>query len=294
MSLVREEIPIKTEHSFRSKVDVLPHIEVPWHYHPEFELIYIEKSKGILIVGDCIENFRDGDMLFIGPNTPHVMKNDDSYYQKNQELRAIAWVIHFKEDSFGKEFFLLPEMQRIKRVLTKSSQGIRIKGSTKYKIIQQLKTLQSSDYSQRIIILLQILQSLAQSDDLEMLASEGFVESFKQTSNQKLYKIYEYVSANFQKKIELEEAARIANMSKTAFCRFFKSKTSKTFSDFLNEMRINYARKLLAEGQLSVAQIAYECGFNSPSYFNRIFKLYQEKSPLQYLEDKNQQANNSL
>ncbi|MPQ47684.1 helix-turn-helix domain-containing protein [Marinifilum sp. N1E240] len=281
MSLILEEISVKNEHSFRSKVDVLPHIEVPWHHHPEFELIYIEKSKGTLVVGDCIDHFKDGDMVFIGPNTPHVMKNDDPYYQNNPELRAIAWVVHFKEDTFGKEFFLLPEMQRIRKFLVKSFQGVRIEGSTKYKIIQHLKTLHSSDYSQRIIVLLQILQIIAQSEDLEYLASDNFVESFSQTSNQKLYKIYEYVSKNFQQKIELDEAAKVANMSKTAFCRFFKSKTKKTFSEFLNEMRINYAKKLLAEGKLTVSQIAYECGFNSPSYFNKQFKASTGKAPLQ-------------
>jgi transcriptional regulator GlxA family with amidase domain len=128
-------------------------------------------------------------------------------------------------------------------------------------------------------VLLQILQVLAQSDDLEYLASDNFVETFQHRNNQKLYQIYEYVSKNFQQKIELDEAAKIANMSKTAFCRFFKNKTNKTFSEFLNEMRINYAKKLLAEGRLTVAQIAYECGFNSPSYFNRQFKAHTGKTP---------------
>ncbi|MDQ2180037.1 AraC family transcriptional regulator [Marinifilum sp. D714] len=281
MSLVLEEISVKKEHSFRSKIDVLPHIEVPWHYHPEYELIFIEKSHGTLVVGDCIDHFNDGDMIFIGPNTPHIMKNDDLFYSKESEERVIAWVVHFKEDSFGKEFFLLPEMKRIKEMLINSFKGIRIDGSTKYKIIQLLQNLHSSDYSQRIIVLLQILQLIAQSEDLEYLASDSFVESFKQSSNQKLYKIYEYVSENFQQKIDLDEAAKVANMSKTAFCRFFKSKTQKTFSEFLNEMRINYAQKLLAEGKLTVAQIAYECGFNSPSYFNKQFKAKTGYAPLE-------------
>jgi transcriptional regulator GlxA family with amidase domain len=172
-------------------------------------------------------------------------------------------------------------MRRIREMLTNSFKGIRIEGSTKYKIIQYLKNLHSSDYSQRIIVLLQILQLIAQSEDLEYLASDNFVESFKQSSNQKLYQIYEYVSKNFQQKIELDEAAKVANMSKTAFCRFFKSKTQKTFSEFLNEMRINYAQKLLAEGKLTVAQIAYECGFNSPSYFNKQFKAKTGYAPLE-------------
>jgi AraC-like DNA-binding protein len=127
------------------------------------------------------------------------------------------------------------------------------------------------------------LQILANSQELEFLATKGFVESFRQ-KDEKLLRIYEYVSNNFHQKIELEMAAKIANMSKTAFCRFFKNKTQKTFSEFLNEIRINYAKKLLAEGKLTVSQIAYECGFNSPSYFNKQFKAFTGKSPLQEKE----------
>jgi AraC-like DNA-binding protein len=283
MSLLLEEIQIKSEHSFRSKIDVLPHIQVPWHYHPELELIYIEKSKGTLIVGDCVDTFNDGDLIFIGPNTPHVMQNEEAYYQKNPDLKAIAWVVHFKEDSFGKEFFLIPEMQQIRKFLANSFQGVRINGATKNKIIDHLQQLHSSDKSLRVIILLQILQILANSQELEFLATKGFVESFRQ-KDEKLLRIYEYVSNNFHQKIELEMAAKIANMSKTAFCRFFKNKTQKTFSEFLNEIRINYAKKLLAEGKLTVSQIAYECGFNSPSYFNKQFKAFTGKSPLQEKE----------
>lgn len=280
MSLILEEIAVKNEHSFRSKIDVLPHIKVPWHYHPEFELIYIEKSTGTLVLGDCIDKFHDGDLIFIGPNTPHVMKNDDAYYQKNPNLKVIAWVVHFKDDSFGKDFFLIPEMQKIRSFLKKSLQGVRIKGNTRKEIISLLPVLHSSDDSHRVIILLQILRILTHSEEIEYLASQNFVDSFQHSSNQKLYQIYEYVSKNFQQKIDLDEAAHIANMSKTAFCRFFKKKTQKTFSEFLNEMRINYAKKLLIEGKLTVAQIAYECGFNSPSYFNKQFKAHTGHSPL--------------
>lgn len=282
MSIILEEIPLKNEHSFRSKVDVLPHIQVPWHYHPEFELQFIEKSRGTRIVGDCIDTFAEGDMVFMGTNLPHVWKNDDHYYQKNPDLRAIAWVIHFREDVFGMDFFNMPEMSRIKRFLAHSGRGIHIKGSTKYKVIQIWQKLHGANFTQRIIYLLEILDTLAQSDDLEYLASEEFAQIFHKSSNQKLYQIYEYISRNFQQKIDLKDVANQANMSKTAFCRFFKNKTGKTFSEFLNQMRINYAHKLLAEGKLSISQIAYECGFNSPSYFNRQFKLFTGKAPKEH------------
>ncbi|MFA8433057.1 MAG: AraC family transcriptional regulator [Marinifilaceae bacterium] len=279
MSIILEEIALKNEHSFRSKIDVLPHIQVPWHYHPHFELQFIERSKGTRIVGDCIDTFTEGDMVFMGPNLPHVWKNDDSYYQKNPDLRAVAWVVHFRADVFGPDFFEVPEMSRIKRFLSSSGRGIRIEGSTKYKMIQIWQKLNTANFTQRIIYLLEMLDTLAQSDDLEYLASEDFARIFQKSSNQKLYQIYEFVSRNFQQKIDLEQVAHEASMSKTAFCRFFKNQTGKTFSEFLNEMRINYARKLLAEGKLSISQIAYECGFNSPSYFNRQFKAHTGKAP---------------
>ena len=279
MALFLEEVPLTSHYSFRSKIDILPHIVVPWHYHPEFELIYIEKSQGTLIVGDCIDKFKDGDMIFLGPNIPHVMKNEDSYYQKEPNLSVKARVIHFKKEILGDHLLNLPEFHKLKFFLKNTSRGLRIQGKTKLVLIDLLEKLHESKGSTRLIILLQILDRLSRSDEVTPLASEAFVESFKNSSNQKLYQIYEYVSKNFQQKIDLESASKIANLSKTAFCRFMKNKTNKTFSEFLNEMRINYARKLLIDGKLSMAQIAYECGFNSPSYFNKQFKNHTGLTP---------------
>ncbi|WP_372644879.1 AraC family transcriptional regulator [Ancylomarina sp.] len=279
MALFLEEVPLTTHYSFRSKIDILPHIIVPWHYHPEYELIYIEKSQGTLIVGDCIDKFNDGDMIFLGSNIPHVMKNEDSYYKKNPYLSVTAKVIHFKKEILGDNLLDLPEFHKLKFFLKNSTRGFRIYGKTKLKLIELFNKLLDSKGPERIILLLQILNILSSSEDLDVLASEAFVESFKNSSDQKLYQIYEYVSKNFQQKIDLEAASKVANLSKTAFCRFIKSKTNKTFTEFLNEMRINYAKKLLVEGKLSVAQIAYECGFNSPSYFNKQFKSYTGQTP---------------
>ncbi|MRT91807.1 AraC family transcriptional regulator [Ancylomarina sp. 16SWW S1-10-2] len=279
MALFLEEVPISTHKSFRSKIDILPHIVVPWHYHHEFELIYIEKSRGTLIVGDCIDKFKDGDMIFLGPNIPHVMKNEEAYYQKDPNLSAIAKVIHFKKEILGDSLLSLPEFHKIKLLLKITSRGLSIYGKTKLKIIDLLEKLDQSKGATRLIILLQILDTLSQSDEITPIASDAFVESFKHSSNQKLYQIYEYVSKNFQQKIDLDSAAKVANLSKTAFCRFIKNKTNKTFSELLNGMRINYAKKLIVERKLSMAQIAYECGFNSPSYFNKQFKNLTGQTP---------------
>ena len=272
MALFLEEVPLTTHYSFRSKIDILSHIVVPWHYHPEFELIYIEKSQGTLIVGDCIDKFTDGDMIFLGSNIPHAMKNEDAYYKKNPNLSVTAKVIHFKKEILGDGLLGLPELHKVKLFLNNTSRGLSIHGKTKLKLVDHLEKLHESKGAARLILLLQILDTLSQSDEITPIASEAFVESFKHSSNQKLYQIYEYVSKNFQQKIDLESAAKVASLSKTAFCRFIKNKTNRTFSEFLNGMRINYAKKLLVEGKLSMAQIAYECGFSSPSYFNKQFK----------------------
>lgn len=289
MALFLEEVPLTTHYSFRSKIDILPHIIVPWHYHPEYELIHLEKSQGTLIVGDCIDKFNDGDMIFLGPNIPHVMKNENAYYEKNPDLSAVAKVIHFKKEILGDNLLDLPEFHRLKFFLKNSTQGFRIYGKTKLKLIDLFDRLHDSKGPERIILLLQILNVLSSSEELSVLASKAFAESFKHSSNQKLYQIYEYVSKNFQHRIDLDAAAKVANLSKTAFCRFMKSKTNKTFSEFLNEMRINYAKKLLVDGKLSMAQIAYECGFNSPSYFNKQFKSHTGQTPQEakkYSQDK--------
>jgi len=279
MALFLEEVPLTTHYSFRSKIDVLPHIVVPWHYHPEFELIYIEKSQGTLIVGDCIDKFTNGDMIFLGPNIPHVMKNEEAYYQRKTNLSITARVIHFKKEILGDGLLGLPEFHKVKLFLNNSSRGLSIHGKTKLKLVDHLEKLHESKGAVRLILLLQILDTLSQSDEITPIASEAFVESFKHSSNQKLYQIYEYVSKNFQQKIDLESAAKVASLSKTAFCRFIKNKTNKTFSEFLNGMRISYAKKLIVEGKLSMAQIAYECGFNSPSYFNKQFKSHTGQTP---------------
>lgn len=284
MALFREEVPVSSHYSFRSKLDILPYIAVPWHYHPEFELIYIKKSQGTLIVGDCIDKFKDGDMIFLGANIPHLMKNDKVYYQKNENLSVIARVLHFKKEILGDHLLALPEFHTINTFLKNTSRGYRIHGQTKSVLVDLLESLDKVKDANRLIKLLQILNTLANSDEKIPLASEAFVESFKHSSNQKLYQIYEYVSKNFQQNIDLESASKVANLSKTSFCRFMKSKTNKTFSAFLNEIRINYAQKLIADGQLSMAQIAYECGFNSPSYFNKQFKNHTGLTPQESLK----------
>ena len=268
-------------HSFRVKRTTLSYFDSPWHYHTDYELFFIIKSKGVRFVGDNIENFYPVDMVFMGPNLPHVWRNDDEYI-KNPNKNAEAIVMQFKEDAFGKGFFDLPEMQSIRILFNQSRRGLKITGATHERIAKELKQITKVEGVQRFTSLIDILYILATSSDLIPLTTESFEKIDINDESDKINQVFEFVTNEFKNDLELNEVAKIANMSKTAFCRYFKAKTTKTFFEYLTEVRINYASKLLLEDQYSISEISYKCGFNSPSYFNKQFKKVKKITPKEY------------
>ena len=268
-------------HSFRVKRTTLSYFDSPWHYHPDYELFYIIKSKGKRFVGDNIENFYQGDMVFMGPDLPHVWKNDEEYY-KNPKRNAEAIVMQFKEDAFGEGFFNLPEMQSVRAFFKLSKRGLKISGDTHKKIARELKIITKLSGVERFTSLLNILNILANSSDLTPLTTESFEKIYYDTGSDKINQVFEYVTNEFRNDIQLIDVAKVANISKTAFCRYFKTRAVKTFFEYLTDVRINYAGKLLIEDQMSISEISYECGFNSPSYFNKQFKKLKTLTPKEY------------
>ncbi len=281
-----EKIELRKDKSFAVRKDVLPHICTPWHYHPEFELVFIEKSKGRKIIGDYTDRFKDGDMAFLGPNLPHVWINDDVYYKKGSKLKFIGWVVHFTPSLFGNDFLTLPEMRSVRRLMEKAEAGLNITGKTKTAVTQKIKELKESKSAERILLLLQILITISRSKGVQLMASKHFTASRKSEDSIRLNKVYSYISINFRESIKLETLADLANMSQTSFCRFFRKKTGKSFTDFLNQTRIDYAKKILITHKAkSISEIGYESGFNSPSYFNKIFKRLEKNTPLDYRDE---------
>lgn len=278
----QEKLILELLYSFVVQKDVYPYYPTPWHYHPEYELVLVLKSTGQRTIGDCTERFSDGDLVFIGPNLPHVYKNDPVYYQKNSNLTAEAIVIHFKEDFLGKDFFKLPEMIYVKQLFDKSKLGIKVLGGAREKISEMMLEMQASTGHKRIILLLAILEMLSVSKETQLLANSGFVQQSAVSANDRLAKVHQYIMENFKKDISLVDAAKVANMSVPSFCRFFKACTRKGFSTFLNEVRIGYARKLLLEDRYNISQNCYESGFKNMSNFNRQFKKYTGESPSHY------------
>lgn len=277
-----EKLTLEPKYSFILQKDVYPYYPTPWHYHPEFELVLVVKSTGQRTVGDHTDNFSDGDLVFLGPNLPHAYQNDVAYYQENESLTAEAIVIHFRDDFLGKDFFNLPEMIPVNQLFDKAKFGLKILDNTRQQISDIMHEMLTLSGHRRIIKLLSILEILSLSEEFQLLASPGFVQQYTVSGTDRITKVHEYIMTNFRKDIPLADVAEVANLSVPSFCRFFKTCTRKSFSHFLNEIRVGYACKLLLEDKYNISQICYESGFNNMSNFNRQFKKTTGKSPLKY------------
>ncbi|MBN8861517.1 MAG: AraC family transcriptional regulator [Sphingobacteriales bacterium] len=276
--LIKVNVPQKSSFSINRYAyeDKFPGI---WHFHEEFELTLIEKSSGSRMVGDNIDRFKPGDLIFIGKNLPHTWRNDNLAEKQSTE----ALVIHFVEDFWGQHFFQLPEMYKIKRLMERSKRGLRITGDTNKKIVRLMRKIEMvSGSSWSVIYLLTILQVLAETNEAEELSTEGFINSIKLADSDRLKCVYEYIMNNFLEGLDLVQAASIANMSPTSFSRYFKSRTRKSFTQFVIEMKIGYACKLLINEKKTVSEVCYESGFQNLSNFNYQFKDITGLTPKKY------------
>jgi len=270
--------------SFSVKEDLYPYLYNHWHYHPEIELTFIRKGTGMRLVGDSMEQFKDGDLILLGANVPHLWRSDAVYFSKQPGLHIEAVAIHFKRDFWGSDFLDLPEMKQIKDLLEKSKRGIRVTGKTQQAIAPKMEAALKASDSARIVLLIDMLATIAASKEHKFLSSAGFLKSYSLANTDKINVIYDYTFNNFQKELSIKEIASVANLSPHSFCRYFKTRTLKTYWQFLLEVRIGYACRLLIEDKLTVARICYECGFNNLSNFNRHFKSITNKTPLQYVK----------
>ena len=279
------KIPLKPEHSFNVRYDIVSHFYNKWHYHPEVELVYIIKGSGRQFIGDNIHHFKPGDMILLGTNLPHLWRSDEKFLKKNSKLKVEAIVIHFMLDCFGEHFFDLPENKELVRLFNRAQQAVRIKNNTRKIVIELMQRLLIAKNSERIILLLQILQIIAHSRQTKLVCSKGLQFHYNPTETDRLNNIYQYILKNFSKEITLDQIAKVAHISPHSFCRYFRSRIKKTFSRFLIEVRIGHACKLLAETSKSVADICYESGYNNFSNFNRHFKSITQKTPLEHRKD---------
>lgn len=269
-------------HSFNARQDNVPYINNRWHYHTEVELIHFKKGNGTQFIGDSIKRFRSGDVILIGAHLPHYWRFDDVYFDEQVSISADVRVIHFSENFWGDVFLNLPENKLIKTTLEKARRGIQIGGPMKNNIGELLEQLLQAEGSKKIILLMEALTAIGICTKTRLLSSIGFKHNFEDSENDRIHAIYEFSLANFKRKIQTQEVADIAHVSVNYFCRYFKSRTRKTYSQFINEIRIGHACKLLIENKINVKQICYESGFYNFASFHKYFKSITGKSPLNY------------
>lgn len=268
--------------AFTSKINKRPYFLKVWHSHSELELTTILKSEGTFFIGDSIENFEAGDIVLIGKDLPHMLLNNEEYFQKDSKLYAKALAVHFREDYLGDSFFKMSEMVHIYELFDRARFGVKFLNYEK-RLLKDIQSLLSLNGFEKAIMFLKILNELALHKSYKLLASKGYVNSVQNIEYKSLDRVHAYIFKNFQSTITLEEVSKIANMSTAAFSRFFKRINGKTFSRYMIEIRIGYACKLLLEDKYNIATICYESGFQTISNFNRQFKLLLNCTPTQYL-----------
>ncbi|HEV7348821.1 AraC family transcriptional regulator [Telluribacter sp.] len=259
-----------------------PHFDPNWHFHPHYQLFTVLEGTGTRFIGDSITPFEPGDTVFLGPNIPHLWRSDAWYFEEGAQLTTRGIVLYFQEDFLGKDFFTRPELNPIAQLLEESKRGFQYVGGARQKIRSELTELLHLDGLPRILRLLALLDELAHSTEGSSIASFGYVNTHKVSETERMQKVHEYVMQNYQQEIRLTEAASLAGMSEAAFCRYFKTRANKTFTDFVSEIRIGQACKLLLEDKLSISQIAYESGFDTLSNFNRHFRRITGQTPRKY------------
>jgi len=268
--------------SFSIRHDYLPYFYNQYHYHPEVELLFIQEGTGTQFVGDSIQRFEGGDLLLIGSDCPHYLRSDNKYFSGDPNLYVSALVIHFNPSIFGKDFLALLENRHIDQLLEKSKKGLRILGSLKSEITEIMKKMIVSDKGNLMLALYTLLDLLAYSNEYELLGTRIMEGDHNDKETERINAIYTYAAKHFKRKISIEEIAGVAHLSANSFCRYFKNKTKKNFSHFLNEIRVEYACKKIRENQLQVTQVGYEAGFNNFVNFNNAFKKITGKTPTQY------------
>jgi AraC-like DNA-binding protein len=282
MKAALQKSPISPDRAFEVKYLKAPHFDANWHFHSEYQLFVVLNGTGTRFIGDHVSPFKKGDLVFTGPDLPHLWRSDMEYFEGDKQLWTEGIVMYFHENFLGQEFLQKKEMYKLRQLFTKARRGMEVTGGAAEKVKEMMTSLlQEADFDS-VLITLNLLHILSNTSEYNLLASAGYTNSLKESDTERMNKVHAYVMKNFREKITLEEVAAIANMTPSSFSRYFKTHANKTFSDFLTEIRIGYSCKLLIEKKMDIAHVCYDSGFNTMSNFNRQFKAVTHYNPLAY------------
>jgi AraC-like DNA-binding protein len=250
------------------------HFGVYWHFHPEYQLTLVTRGQGRRFVGDHVGRFSAGDLVLTGPNLPHMWCSGRSGPRPDESL-----MIQFPENLIGASLLGLPEMTPIRRLLELSRRGVRFEGAARDKAGRAMSGLGSLRGPARVIALLDILRVLAEAPRPQVLSSRALAPADRAGERERIDQICRLIAERASGPFLLADAAAAAHLSVPAFTRFFKKRTKKTFVEYLTELRIGNACKLLVETDSAVRQISAAVGFSSLTNFNRRFRDLKGMSP---------------
>lgn len=284
MKKVFRELPASADSSFIVKQERALQFAAPYHFHHGYEFTYIVKGNGKFYGGDRLMNFKEGDIYFFGPGFAHYFVNDTSFVQAGEPAHSI--IVQFGETLPGWDFFLKPEFKVVKELMKSAHLGIKIKKTNAQAQIL-LSELTKHNGLKALILFFQLLDTVSTlpKKDVMTISLTSYKSSLNNADVDKLEPVYQYVLENFKEDVNTKTAASLACMNEAAFCRYFKRRTKKTLSQFVNNVRITHATYLLSEKNVSIAEVCFECGFDNLSYFNRQFKLITGKTPFTFRKD---------
>jgi AraC-like DNA-binding protein len=283
MKVIPFSIPKDTREAFRVQVDEIPRLYDHLHQHPEIQLTSIIESEGTLLAGDYIGRFAPGDVFVLGSNQPHVFRNDPGFGRKGKNAKAIS--VFFDESTLGEAFWNLPEIRPLKYFIRNSAAGFRLAGKHQQEVASLMGQMIAAKGIQKLIIFLKILSCFEKKKALQVLSGSTVNKNIKSYDGKRLNLVLEFTFHEFHRPIELSEIARLANLTPQAFCKYFKTRTRKTYVQFLNEIRIQHAVRLLNMDEESIAAIAFQSGFGNLSHFNRTFKSTTGMTPMEYQKE---------
>jgi AraC-like DNA-binding protein len=287
MKVLQFTIPVPGDRNIIIRRDILPYFYPHLHRHDEIQLTWIQKGEGTLVVDNNMHPFGPNQIYYIGANQPHVFKSDPVYFAAKSIRTVQALTIHFNPKGKLNSLFALEEMNAANLFFQKHNNGFVVPDNHVSDISHKMQLVSKCKGMEQIIAFIDLLKKFSTISKLKELSSTTSLNTVSEHDGIRLSNIYHFIMANHAKQITLEDVAKQAHMTPQAFCRYFKKRTLHTFVSFLNEVRINEACKKLTTGDtdsVSISNIAYNCGFNTITNFNRVFKSVVGKSPSEYLE----------
>lgn len=279
--IMNEQLAISASYPIKARHYDYKHFTYPWHFHPEYEIIYIKESTGTRFIGNNVDSYRDGDVVFLGSNLPHYLSSDESYLNPEERRRVRGTIIQFEQDFMYYSMKNYPHFTRIRNLLNDSLKGLYFPCGCSTKLLTMLEALPAATGINQIIALLQVLQEMSDITERQVI-STGETDHRGMSDSSRIDKVISYLNQHYTRLVSLEEVSSFSAMNPSAFCRFFKSKTGKSFKNYIMDMRIAYACKLLLINDLPISKISSECGFDTLSHFNKCFRKNTGQSPTQY------------